>query len=183
MRLLFRSVSSWVHSSRRPKATKISTTPFDGPNYLASKRYEQLRTLRVINLWMLRFWKNMQPRNEKKGDSRESNVARRCQVERSCTNDCRSLPLFLFFPIAQRSRCVNVYRRYLNTTTITRMEKARQSWETPRGSNNVLASGLAQTAIKRFLNDNAVSSWHLSCPPPAPLVIVLRYYPLSRKLS
>lgn len=39
----------------------------------------------------------MQLRNEKKGDSRESNVARRCQVERSCTNDCRSLPLFLFF--------------------------------------------------------------------------------------
>lgn len=34
---------------------------------------------------------------------------------------------FFFFPIAQRSRCVNVYRRYLNTTTITRMEKARQS--------------------------------------------------------
>lgn len=128
MRLLFRSVSSWIHSSRRPKATNISTTSFDGSNYLASKRYEQLRILRVIILSMLRFWRNMQLRNEKKGDSRESNVARRCQVERSCTNDCRSLPLFLFFfPIAQRSRCVNVYRRYLNTTTITRMEKARQS--------------------------------------------------------
>lgn len=95
--------------------------------------------MRVINLWMLRFWKNMQPRNEKKGDSRESNVARRCQVERSCTNDCRSLPLFLFFSdcptIAMRKRVPTLFEYdhyYENGKSTTIMRDSQRFEQCPR---------------------------------------------------
>ena len=77
--------------------------------------------------------------------------------------------LFLFFfsfsfsSIAQRSRCVNVYRRlfeyghYYENRKHDNHESLPEVRTMSSSEREILGCGLAQTAIKRFLNDNTVN--------------------------
>lgn len=86
-------------------------------------------------------------------------------VERSCGRNSRFLLFFLvllffffFSSIAQRSRCVNVYRRLFEYGHYYENRKHDNHESLPEvrtmSSSEILGCGLAQTAIKRLLNDN-----------------------------
>lgn len=65
---------------------------------------------------------------------------------------------FFFSSIAQRSRCVNVYRRLFEYGHYYENRKHDNHESLPEvrtmSSSEILGCGLAQTAIKRLLNDN-----------------------------
>ena len=70
---------------------------------------------------------------------------------------------FSFSSIAQRSRCVNVYRRlfeyghYYENRKHDNHESLPEVRTMSSSEREILGCGLAQTAIKRFLNDNTVN--------------------------
>lgn len=74
-------------------------------------------------------------------------------------NDIGILPPFFSFRCSTTR--ANVYKRQAGIwiRRLLREWRARQSWEIPRRSNNVLTSILAQTAIKGALYGNTVTEY------------------------